>query len=211
MSAPPMDAVRCQPSTPATAATATSAVTAASGAAAAKNARAATTDAASMPALSRFLPGSVSAAESMMPCSFPNATNEPVSVSAPIQLPSTAVTLCVMSSAASSAALPACAITDAMAVADAAKPTRLWKPATICGSSVILMDRAIAAPAAAPAAIRPAACASTAAPAPAASMPTSVVATPPVTPTTPSAVPVRADAWCDRHPIDAMHSADDTR
>eukprot|EP00955_Chlamydomonas_euryale_P006406 67869-Chlamydomonas_euryale.AAC.1 len=45
-----------------------------------------------------------------------------------------------MSSAASSAALPACAITDAMAVADAAKPTRLWKPATCTHGSGVAVS-----------------------------------------------------------------------
>ena len=83
-------------------------------------------------------------------------------------------------------------MTEAMDVAAAANPTNEWNPATIWGSSVILIDFAIHAPRAAPTPIKPHTWPSTAAAAP--SIVARVAEIPPATPTKPRAVPVLAVA-----------------
>ena len=47
-----------------------------------------------MPRLIQFLPGSISGFEAMLPLSLPQATNEPVRVTAPMKIPSTTSTAC---------------------------------------------------------------------------------------------------------------------
>mmetsp|Transcript_3340 Transcript_3340/g.11582 ORF Transcript_3340/g.11582 Transcript_3340/m.11582 type:complete len:273 (-) Transcript_3340:1736-2554(-) len=202
VSADPMASVMSAPSTAAIPPVAASAVRpVASGAPAAMNGTAAATEAAKSARLTRFFPGSATDLDDTKPWSLPNATMEPVNVTAPMKVPAQMASLWPMSAAAG------CAAKLATEVTAAARPTREWKAATSWGRSVMATLAATPRPATAPTASTPAMSRTAFAVIPGA-MGASVAATPSATPAAPSALPVRAVSWEERPQMAPMqHSA----
>mmetsp|Transcript_52384 Transcript_52384/g.159206 ORF Transcript_52384/g.159206 Transcript_52384/m.159206 type:complete len:282 (-) Transcript_52384:1185-2030(-) len=153
---------------------------------------------ASMAALSKFLAGRFIGAEPKLPLSLPKATRLPVSVTPPMKLPRMAAVLCT-------AFASGCSMCDPIAVIMAAKPTREWNAATVCGKAMGLTCAPSTAPPAPPAARRAPAAGSAAG-----GIAASVAARPPATPDMPMYAPPNAVLTFASAPIDPMHNSDDT-
>mmetsp|Transcript_20826 Transcript_20826/g.67443 ORF Transcript_20826/g.67443 Transcript_20826/m.67443 type:complete len:237 (+) Transcript_20826:905-1615(+) len=144
-----------------------------------------------MARLHQFLSGSAKGFEAMRPWSLPNATMEPVKVTAPMRVPAQMAMMWVGSEEGWSTAL-------ATEVPAAAAPTSEWNAATNCGRSVMASDLAMPMPTVAPMASVPAICVQLEASV-AGAMAPRVAATPSVTPITPSVLP-RLAVFCEESP-----------
>mmetsp|Transcript_32365 Transcript_32365/g.70947 ORF Transcript_32365/g.70947 Transcript_32365/m.70947 type:complete len:211 (+) Transcript_32365:981-1613(+) len=148
MSAPPMEAVMCQPRPPESTLMPASAATLVIGVGfATKRPKQPSIDAA-VTALIISRCGSASGAEPRLPLSLPNATSEPVAVTPPIIV--ARPTELMRTASSISGACRTCSRKSALAANTAARPTSEWKAATVCGREVGSTRLAIAYPAAPP-------------------------------------------------------------
>src|SRR5215469_16395627 len=158
MSPPPIEATRWQPSSSAIMVTAASSQICG----AAVNQRARMAKAASAPRLSRFLPGSISGLDLIRADSFPNATIDPVKVTAPMNTPMTTsawwMPRVAVAASARAAAPPGVSSTRRkpfQPTSTAARPTNECSSAISSGIPVIATTRARYSPIAAPTAVAP--------------------------------------------------------
>ena len=134
MSAPPIEAVMCQPRPPERPAMPKSAAAPVAGPGLATNSPMQPSIAAPAAMFIWSRPGSASAFESRLPLSLPKATSEPVAVTPPIIVASATEVRRTPLSSSGECAL--CSKKSAMPVKTAARPTSEWKAATVCGSEV---------------------------------------------------------------------------
>mmetsp|Transcript_45290 Transcript_45290/g.144139 ORF Transcript_45290/g.144139 Transcript_45290/m.144139 type:complete len:279 (+) Transcript_45290:76-912(+) len=201
MSAPPMATAMCHPRPPErrdAAERAAMPVPAASGEPAPMKATAEPAEPMRAAALMASLPGMLVGADLRRPWSFPKAAREPVRVTPPMKVPAKMAPRCTPSSACapcSASMAVAGSIAERYEAAEvvmAARPTREWNPATVCGRSVTCMLRAMPYPTAPPPPTIAAICAKVAGSAPHAPRAAPI---PVATPMSPAAFPRGAVAW----------------